>query len=149
MIKAGIIAAIVALILAIGGSLLMGICVPCISIFIGAGAGYLACHYEPAGDSGSAAKSGAIAGAIGGVGALLGQAIGAVITGATAGPEAGLDLARQLGLDVPTEMFASDAFYWVGVIGTGCCIGIFDLLLMAGLGAVGGILWWQFKGKNR
>jgi hypothetical protein len=149
MVKAGIIAAVVALVLAIGGSLFMGICVPCISIFIGVAAGYLACHYEPAGDNGSAAKSGAIAGAIGGIGALLGQAIGSVITGVTAGPEAGMDMMRQFGWEMPTDVPIPDAYFWIGVVGGGCCIGVFDLLLMAGLGAVGGILWWQFTGKNR
>lgn len=25
---------------------------------------------------------------------------------------------------------------------------IFDILLMAGLGALGGLLWWQISGKN-
>ena len=83
MIKAGIIAAVVALVLSIGGSLLIGLCVPCISIFIGAAAGYLACHFEPVADNGTAAKNGAIAGAIGGIGALLGQSIGAIISGLT------------------------------------------------------------------
>jgi hypothetical protein len=148
MIKAGIIAAIIALILAIGGSLLLALCVPCISIFIGVGAGYLACHYEPSGDSGSAAKTGAIAGAIGGIGALIGQATGAIINGVLVGPEAAMDFGRQLGLDVPMggDMTAG---YWVGIIGTGCCMGILDLLLMAGLGAVGGLLWWQITGKSR
>ncbi len=148
MIKAGLIAAAVALILAIGGSLLLALCVPCISLFLGIGAGYLACHYEPAGDGGSAAKSGAIAGAIGGVGALLGQAIGAVINGVMTGPEVALDFGRQLGIDMPLDAGGLGG-YWVGVIGAGCCMGFLDLLLMAGLGAVGGLLWWQFTAKDR
>jgi hypothetical protein len=149
MIKAGIIAAVVALILAIGGSLLAGICVPCIVLFIGAGAGYLACNFEPAADNGSAAKSGAIAGAIGGVGALLGQAIGSVIVGTTTDMETSMEMMRQLGFDMPTDVVIPEQLYWLSAIGTGCCIGFFDLLLMAGLGAIGGILWWQITGKNR
>lgn len=148
MIKAGIIAAVVALVLAIGGSLLLAICVPCISLFIGIAAGYLANHFEPAGEGGGAAKTGAIAGAIGGVGALLGQAMGAVINGFMVGPEGAMDLGRQLGIDMPSGMDAMGG-YWFGVIGTGCCLGIFDLMLMAGLGAVGGLLWWQITGKNK
>jgi len=147
MVKAGLIAAVVALILAIGGSLLLALCVPCVSFFLGIGAGYLACHYEPAGDGGSAAKSGAIAGAIGGVGALLGQSIGAIINGFMVGPDAAMDFGRQLGFDVPGGTDALGG-YWVGILGTGCCFGILDLLIMAGLGAVGGLLWWQFTGKN-
>ena len=148
MIKAGIIAAVVALVLSIGGSMLLAICVPCISVFIGAGAGYLACHFEPSGDGPNAAKSGAIAGAIGGIGAMLGQAIGAVINGTLIGPDAAMDFSRQLGLDVPSGFDATQG-YWVGIVGTGCCIGLFDLVLMAGLGALGGLMWWQLTGKNR
>lgn len=145
MLKSGFIFGVVALLLAAGASLLSPFCVPCcLALFLGLGAGFVAGVFDKPGDNGTATKSGALSGVIGGVGALVGQLIGAVINGALVGPEGAARILEQLGL--PSS--GSAGGYWVGLFASGCCLGILDIALMAGLGALGGILWWQISGKK-
>jgi hypothetical protein len=147
MRKSGLIFSVVAILFGIGLSLLSPICVPCLAVFLGLGAGYLAGVFDKPVESSASGKSGAIAGVIGGVGALLGQGIGSVINASIVGPERAVELIRQLG--VPTSSVGSiQSGYWGGLIGVTCCAGLLDVVFMAGLGALGGILWWQFVGKN-
>lgn len=144
MVKAGIILAIVMVVLGAGGSLITPICVPCIAVMAGVGAGYLAGVYARPTTSGETAKAGAIAGAIGGAGALIGQVIGGILNAIIVGPQGIIDMARMLDLPVSADPTAA----YVGFIGGGFCFGIIDIVLMAGLGAVGGILWYQMSGKK-
>ena len=144
MIKAGLILGAVMLVLGIGGSLLSPLCVPCLAIAAGLGAGYLACVYEKPLTSGSSAKAGAIAGAIGGAGALLGQITGSILNAVLIDPESMMRTLEQLGLPAVSD----PNFYYISQIGGGVCFGIIDIVLMAGLGALGGILWQQIAGKN-
>ncbi|MGH2521762.1 MAG: hypothetical protein ACRDH2_04580, partial [Anaerolineales bacterium] len=50
----------------------------------------------------------------------------------------GLDIGQSP--DVATYFASSTVF--------ACCIGVFDVLLMAGLGALGGLLWYQIVGQK-
>jgi hypothetical protein len=141
MLKSGLIFGVVALFLSAGAALLSPLCVPCcLALFLGLGAGFVAGVFDKPGDNNTATKSGALSGAIGGVGALVGQSIGAVINGALVGPEGTARILEQLGLP--------SGGYWAGLFASGCCLGILDIALMAGLGALGGILWWQISGKK-
>ena len=144
MVKAGLILGAVMLVLGIGGSLITPLCVPCIALAAGIGAGYLAGVYEKPATSGGTAKVGAIAGAIGGAGALLGQLIGGILNAVIVGPQGIADMARMLDIPVSTDPTAA----YIGFIGGGCCFGIIDIVLMAGLGALGGVLWYQLAGKK-
>ena len=144
MVKAGLILGVVMLVLGIGGSLITPICVPCIALMAGVAAGYLAGVYEKPATSGGTAKVGAGAGAIGGAGALIGQIIGGILNAVIVGPQGIADFARML--DMPVSNNPNVAY--IGFIGGGFCFGILDILLMAGLGALGGILWHQIAGKN-
>lgn len=144
MVKAGLILGAVMLILGIGGSLITPICVPCLAILAGVGAGYLAGVYEKPLTSGDSAKAGAIAGVIGGAGALLGQIVGGVINATTVDLQDAMDLLEQFGL--PTTYDPN--LFFISQIGGGVCLGLLDIVLMAGLGALGGILWQQIAGKN-
>ena len=114
------------------------------ALFLGLGAGFLAGAFDKPSDNGAATKAGALSGVIGGVGALAGQLIGTLINGIVVGPEATAKIVEQLGLPSNSDPTA----YWAGLVGSGCCFGILDLALMAGLGALGGILWWQISGKK-
>jgi hypothetical protein len=145
MIKAGLILGVVMLVLGIGGSLITPLCVPCIALAAGLGAGYLAGVFEKSETSGGAAKVGAIAGAIGGAGALLGQIIGGIINAIVVKPEGVADMLEQFGLPVASD----PSLYYISFIGGGVCFGVIDIILMAGLGALGGILWYQVTGKNK
>jgi MFS family permease len=144
MIKAGLILGAVMLVLGVGGSLISPICVPCLAVVAGIGAGYLAAVFDKPLTSGGAAKSGAVAGAIGGAGALLGQIIGGILNAIIVGPQGAMDVLERLGLPVSYD----PNLYYVSFIGSGVCFGVLDIVLMAGLGALGGILWLQIAGKN-
>ncbi len=146
MLKSGLITAGVMLLLGAGVSLLSPICVPCLAIFVGLGAGYLVGLFDKPASNGAVAKGGAAAGAIGGVGAVIGHLIGGAINVVIVGPEKAIELMRQFGL--PVDAASSPAAYYAGAFGGACCIGLIDLLLLAGLGALGGLLWWQITGKN-
>lgn len=145
MTKAGLILGAVMLVLGIGGSLISPICVPCLAMVAGIGAGYLAGVFDKPLTSGGGAKAGAVAGAIGGVGALLGQIIGGILNSVLVNPQTVMDMMEQLGL--PTTYY-DPGFIQFGQIGGGICFGVLDIVLMAGLGALGGILWYQIAGKN-
>jgi hypothetical protein len=144
MLKSGLIFGLVALLFSAGAALLSPLCVPCLALFLGLGAGFVAGVFDKPADNGTSTKSGALSGVIGGVGALVGQLIGAVINGVFMGPEGIARLLEQLGL--PGN--GSAGGYWAGLFASGCCLGILDIALMAGLGALGGILWWQISGKK-
>lgn len=144
MIKAGLILGAVMLVLGIGGSLITPLCVPCLAVLAGIGAGYLAGVFDKPLTSGESAKVGAIAGAIGGAGALLGQIIGGILNSALADPQDIINMMEQFGL--PTTY--DPGMIRFGQIGGGVCFGLLDIVLMAGLGALGGILWQQIAGKK-
>ena len=144
MVKAGIILGIVMLVLGAGGSLITPICVPCIALIAGAGAGYLAGVYTKPATSGGTAKVGAGAGAIGGVGALIGQVIGGILNAVIVGPQGIAEIAQMWDIPVSSDPIVA----YIGFIGSGFCFGIIDIVLMAGLGALGGILWFQISGKK-
>lgn len=148
MLKSGLIIGGVMLVLAIGGSLLSPLCVPCLALFAGLGAGYLAGMFDKPGLQNAGVRSGASAGAIGGVGGLIGQLIGGGLNAVIVGPQGAQDLLRQISPDLVTGSTDPTAYY-IGVFGSACCIGIFNIALMAGLGALGGLLWWNMTGKNQ
>jgi hypothetical protein len=144
MLKSGLIIGVVMLVLTIGVALITPLCVPCLALLAGAGAGYLASVFDKPSASGASAQTGAGAGAIGGVGALIGHLAGGVANVILVGPEGAADLLQGLGL--PTS--SAPTGYYAGTIGGTCCFGLVEVLLMAGLGALGGLLWYQIAGKN-
>jgi hypothetical protein len=149
MLKSGLI--IGAVMLVLGGLLgfVFPLCVPCLALFAGAGAGYLAGMFDKPGEQGKAVKSGAASGAVGGVGALVGHLGGGLATALVVGPQGANDMMRQFGFDLPPGGGpASDAGYYVGALGTACCFGVVDIALMAGLGALGGMLWYRMTNQN-
>jgi len=148
MYKSGLIIGGVALLFAIGAALLSPVCVPCLAVFLGLAAGYLAGVFDKPLNNREAVKFGAIAGTISGIGAIIGQIIGAVINFTVVGPEKAANLMRQFG--VPLDSISGfEQNYWIGVVSSSCCLGILDILLMAGLGTLGGLLWWQISAKAR
>jgi hypothetical protein len=147
VLKSGLIFGGLALVLGTASVLLSPVCLPCLAIFFGLGAGYLAGVFDKPVENRAATKLGTIAGAIGGVGALLGQLIGSAIKSSMMGPEKFASLLHQLGVPIssPGRVAAS---YYGGLVGITCCAGVLDVALMAGFGALGGLLWWQFSGKG-
>jgi hypothetical protein len=148
MLRSGLI--IGAVMLVVGGILafLFPLCVPCVALLAGAGAGYLTGLWDRPADNGQSIQRGAGAGAIGGVGALIGHLAGAGAAAAMLGPQAATDMMRQFGLDTGTGVDTSPVAFYGGALATGCCFGLFEVALMAGLGALGGMLWWQMTGSK-
>ena len=146
MVRSGLILGALALFVSAGATLISPVCVPCIAIFLGLGAGYLAGLFDKPATSSATSKAGAIGGAVGGIGAILGQVIGAVINSTIVGPQGLQSIYEKLG--VPTGNMNLTQTYWIGVVGGTLCFSVLDVLLMAGFGAVGALLWWQTTGKN-
>jgi hypothetical protein len=150
MVKSGLIIGGVMLVLGTVFGFLFPLCIPCLALFAGAGAGYLAGMFDkPTGGTGGSAKAGAGAGAIGGAGALIGHIVGGMATALVYGPEASVELMRQFGVDVPASAATGGVGFYAGAFGAACCFGLVEVALMAGLGALGGLLWYQMTGKNR
>lgn len=78
------------------------------------------------------------------MGALIGGVLGGVGNAIIVGPAKTAAILRQFGLTSDS----TSASYYLGVLGAPCCIGLFDVALMAGLGALGGLLWYQISGKK-
>jgi hypothetical protein len=149
MVRAGLIVGGITLVLGIiGGFILPLVCIPCVALFAGLGGGYLAGQFERPGASGDSARRGAGAGAIGGVGALLAHVISGAANALMIGPEGAAQMLRNFGLELPGPAGISPASYYAGAIGGACCIGVLEVALMAGLGAVGGMIWYQTRGRS-
>lgn len=145
MLKAGLIGAGVGLVLAIIAAVITPFCNPCAALVVGLGVGALAGVFAKPITGGGSAGEGAKAGAIAGAGSLLGQMIGAVINGFVVGAEGVARIYRDLG--IPFDINAQS--YWLYNIGGNCLCALVNLGLAAGLGALGGLLWYQIAGKKQ
>jgi hypothetical protein len=148
MLKSGLIVGGVALVLGFIATFITPLCAPCVALFAGLGAGYLAGLFDKPADQGASAKSGALAGAIAGLGGLLGNMVASVVNVAMVGPERAVQIAQQFGLPTGGDPSTFASSYYLSAFGLPCCIALFNIALMAGLGALGGILWLQISGRN-
>jgi hypothetical protein len=146
MVKSALIFGGVALLVALGITLVMPYCVPCLALLLGLAAGYVAGLFGKPADQASATRSGALAGLLGGVGVVLGQMIGAVINGFLVGPQGVAQIISNLGISGGVQL--TPDLYWVANLGVNLCLSLFSVGLMAGLGALGGLLWWNTTGKK-
>ena len=145
MKKSALIFALVAFVLIIGVSLITPLCTPCMAILVGAAAGYLAGVFDKPITKPAAVKAGALAGLLAGIGAILGQIVGSIINSATVGPEGAEQLMRQFGLNTGGDYATS---YWIAMVASTICFGLLNLAIMAGMGALGGMLWNSFNNKT-
>ncbi len=146
MVTSGLIFAVVALLLILGATLVLPCCTPAVALVLGPICGFLAPHFEKLVEKSLAIRRAASAGGIAGVGAVLGQAIGAVINANLVGPEGAARLVQEWGLPVEPGF---EGGYWVGVTLSTVCLGLLNVLIMAGMGALGGLLWWQWVGAKQ
>ncbi len=148
MLKSGLIVGGISLIFGLIATIITPICAPCVALLAGLAAGYLAGLFDKPADQGASAKSGASAGAIASIGGLVGNMIAAVVNIIIVGPEKAAQVSQQLGLPTASDPSTYATGYYASAIGTPCCIALFNIALMAGLGALGAILWYQISGKN-
>ncbi len=148
MYKSGIIFGLLTGLVAAGATLISPLCSPCVVVFLGLGAGYVAGVFDHPAASNKAGSAGAISGAVAGIGALVGQAVGAAINSMLIGPQRAQQLYQTFGVPASAGGPNFAQLYWLGLVGGTICIGVMDILLMAGFGALGAYLWWQTTGKN-
>jgi hypothetical protein len=140
MLKSGIIIGIVALVLGLGTTLISPLCTPCLAVLFGLGAGYLAGVFDKPAQGSETVKSGGIAGGISGLGAMAGQIIGSVINSLIVGPQGAAQMLRNFGFQ-PGDLATFESSYWVGIVGSTLCISMINILLMAGFGILGALIW--------
>jgi hypothetical protein len=145
MTKVGLITAGITFILALGITLLSPLCLPCIAVLAGLVTGYLAGVVDRPPARKLVSGPGAISGLFAGLGMLLGQLAGSALNTALVGPKGAADLLKQLGTPAGA---GTETGYYIGVIASVCCIGLLNIGLAAGLGALGSLLWWEITGKN-
>jgi len=146
MVKSGLIIGAVSFFLVLGSTFILSpLCAPCVAIFLGLAAGYLAGVFDKPALSGDSAKKGAIAALIASAFALLGGMLGGVGNAFVLGNMGyGEQFNQALGF-VPVGPNG----YWIGQLTVACCAGLFNLALMAGLGAAGGAIWFSLVGKKQ
>ena len=146
MLKAGLVGAVAGLLLAVMGAVVFPLaCNPCAALLVGLAAGAMSGLFAKPLTGGASAGEGARAGAIATVGSLVGQMAGVLINGLIVGPEGAAELYRQFDVDLPID----SNLYWLSNIGGNCLCGLVNIALGAGLGALGGLLWYQISGRNQ
>jgi hypothetical protein len=146
MHKAALILGSAAFLVATGATLLSPLCAPCAAVFLGLVAGYVAGVFDKPLSSSATTRAGAAGGAVGAIGAVAGQMVGAALNAMMVGPQGLQNIYQQLGL--PTGGPAFNQGYWFGIVGGALCFSVLDILLMAGFGALGGLIWWQTSGRK-
>lgn len=148
MVTSGLIFAALALLLVLGVTLVVPFCTPAVVFFLGPICGFLAPHLEKVAEKSLAVKRATYAGGIAGIGAVVGQIIGATINAQLVGPEKAAALVRSLGLPAASDPgFAGG--YWAGLIISTLCLALLNVFVASGMGALGGLLWWQWVGAKR
>jgi hypothetical protein len=142
VIKAGLIGAIAGLIYIMSLTLLSPFCTLCLTPLLGIGVGYLAGWFDTPPNSEVSLVRGAVAGGITGLGVVIGQMLASVVNAILVTNSEELPkLLRQIGL---SELVIADSNqYWQATLTANSICSFFNLLIIAGLGAVGGLLWFQ------
>ncbi len=147
MFKSGIIVGAIAFVYLFVTSIAMSVCTPFEAILLGLAAGVLAVYFDKSQLANKAALSGGVAGFIAGILGVIGNIIGTLIkTYVIFTPDTVNSLASQI-TGMESSAFNSSMEPVIQIITVGCCA-IVILVLMVGLGALGGYLWHQYKGKN-
>jgi hypothetical protein len=132
---------------------LFACCTPCIAAFAGAGAGWLAAYWTGSKDQNAAVRAGAAAGALSGLGALVGQLVGAILSARMITPEMISDAYEMVtqfyqslgpeGFEIPSTEFVTRAAIFTQA---GC--GVVNIGIMAGLGALAGLLYFRYRSSR-
>lgn len=147
MVKSGLIFGAISFILVLGFSVLVTpFCAPCIGVFLGIAAGYVAGVYDKPISSGESIRKSGIAGLIAGALGFVGGLIGGIINGAVLNPSSVEAFTQFFGFN---NINISQAQIWTYQLVFAVCIGLFNIVWMAILGIAGGALWYQIKGKNQ
>ena len=127
------------------------VCVPCLALVGGAAAGFLANRGARPANAGEGARRGARAGAVAGVWALLGHVVGGLLGAARLGPAgAAAQMAELLEMmgqpPLPSNLDPTTFYLSAGV--TSLCFGVFEVALMAAVGALAGMIAYQMSNRG-
>ena len=147
MLKSGLILGVISFVFVLGFAVLLTpFCAPCLGLILGIAAGYFAGLVDKPISSGDSVRKGGIAGAIAGAFGFIGGIIGGVMNGALLNPASVESFTKVIGIN---NFNINQAQIWAYQLGFSVCIGLFNVVWMAILGAAGGALWFQIDGKNR
>ena len=147
MVKSGLIFGAISFVFVLGFAVLITpFCAPCLGMFLGLAAGYVAGVFDKPINSGESVRKGGIAGLIAGALGLVGGLIGGVINGAVLDPSSVDAFSRIFGIN---NISISQGQIWIYQLIFAVCIGLFNVVWMAILGVAGGALWFQVSGKNQ
>lgn len=147
MIKAGLIGAGVGFIYIMSLTLLNPFCTLCFTPFLGVGVGYGAGWFDRPARAESSLSRGTIAGGIASFGVIIGQMMAALINGILVTNSKQLpELMREIGLSQFTVTNSDE--YWQATLAVNSFCSVFNLALIVGLGALGGMIWFQRHRAN-
>lgn len=145
MLRSGLIIGLFSLFFVLGISVTISpICAPCLTVFFGLAAGYFSGVFDKPFSKDEITKQGANAGLIAGGLAFIGQVIASVINGIVVGPEGANAFGNAIGF---ASSIDADRYY-ISLVALTICVGVLNLGIMAGFGALGGMAWWRFSGKK-
>jgi hypothetical protein len=147
MIKAGLIGAGIGFVYVMALTLLSPLCTLCLTPLLGVAVGYITGSFDKPVRPEVAVSKGTIAGGIAGAGVVLGQILAALVNGVLVTNSQELPLLmREFGLS--ETLIINGADYWQTTLAFNSVCSMFNLALIVGLGAVGGVMWLQ-RHKNR
>lgn len=145
MIKAGLLGTVLGFIYVMGITLISPFCTLCITPLLGLGIGYLASQFDKPSKLEASLGRGIIAGAMTGLGTLLGQMLATLVNGILVTNWTELPtLFKQFGL----TQIPDTGEYWQTTLTANSFCGLLNLAIIAGLGAVGGLIWFQRQNKK-
>lgn len=142
MVKAGLIGSVIGFIYVMSLTLLSPFCTLCLTPLLGVGVGYLANHFDKPPQIEGSLSRGSIAGIITGTGVVVGQIAAALVNGILVTNLEDLPaLLDELGL---SQLVITDTTqYWQTTLTLSSVCSLFNLMLITGLGAAGGVIWFQ------
>ena len=147
MVKAGLIGAVAGFIYIMSLTLLSPFCTLCVTPLLGIAVGYLAGWFDTPQNSEVSLVRGAAAGGITGFGVVVGQMLASVVNAILVTNSEELPkILRQIGL---SELVITDSNqYWQATLTANSICSLFNLLIIAALGAIGGLIWFQRRQKT-
>ncbi len=142
MIKASLIGSVVGFIYVMSLTLLSPFCTLCFTPFLGIGVGYIAGWFEQPTSVEASLSRGTVAGAITSLGVVVGQMLATVVNGILVTNSEQLPiLMRDIGLS--DFVISNPTDYWQATFTVNSLCSIFNFALIIGLGALGGVIWFQ------
>lgn len=147
MIKAGLIGAVTGFIYVMSLTLVSPFFTLCFTPLLGIGVGYLAGRFDHPSKAEASLSRGSIAGGIAGIGAALGQMLATVVNAVLVTHSEQLpNLLRQFGL---SQFIITDPNqYWRAALTANSFCSVVNLMIIAGLGAVGSVIWFQRQNRR-